>query len=112
LVFIFGLIEIGRGFMASHLLTNAARVGCRQGILANQTTDTIATAVNDLLSSQGIKGATTMVKVNGVVTEASTAISNDDVTVVVSAPVANLTWLPVSYWLRGTIAGQYTLRRE
>jgi Flp pilus assembly protein TadG len=112
LVFVFGLVEVGRGFMASHLLTNAARVGCRQGILESQTTATITTAVNSLLATQAIQGATTTVQVNGVVADASTANANDDITVIVSAPVSSLTWVPVTNYLNGNISGQYTLRRE
>jgi Flp pilus assembly protein TadG len=112
LLFVMGLVEIGRGFMASHLLTNAARVGCRQGILQSQSTATITTAVNTVLSSQGVEGAITTVQVNGAVADASTAKSNDDITVIVSAPVASLTWVPVSKYLQGNISGQYTLRRE
>jgi Flp pilus assembly protein TadG len=111
-VFVLGLVEVGRGFMASHLLTNAARAGCRQGILQSQSTSTITTAVNALLSRQGIQGATTTVQVNGVVADASTAKSNDDITVIVSAPVSSLTWVPVMHYLQGNITGQYTLRRE
>jgi Flp pilus assembly protein TadG len=111
-LFVLGLVEVGRGFMACHLLTHAARVGCRQGILQSQTTATITTAVTDKLTSQGITGATTTVQVNGVVADASTANSNDDITVIVSVPVADITWVPVSRFLQGNITGQYTLRKE
>ena len=110
--FVLGLVEVGRAFMVSHLLTNAARVGCRQGILESQSTTTITAAVNALLSSEGIQGATTTVQVNGAVADASTAKANDDITVVVSAPVTSVTWVPVNRYLTGSLTGQYTLRRE
>ena len=112
LLFVLGLVEIGRGFMVSHLLTNAARVGCRQGILQNQSTASITSAVDALLATQGVQGAMTTVQVNGITADASTARSNDDITVSVSAPIASLTWVPVSNYLQGNISGQYTLRRE
>src|SRR5882724_3749072 len=80
-VFIFGLVEIGRAFMASHLLTNAARTGCRQGILSNATTSDIATAVDGALGQQGISGYTTTVAVNGVTADAASAQSNDEISV-------------------------------
>jgi len=111
-LFVLGLIEVGRGFMTSHLLTNAARVGCRQGILQNQSTKNITAIVDSVLSSQGISGATTTVQVNGKVADASTAQSTDEITVVVSVPVANITWLPGGQYLKGNISGRYTLRRE
>jgi Flp pilus assembly protein TadG len=112
LLFIFGLIEIGRAFMVSHILTNAARAGCRQGILESSATSDIDATVSSLLSTQGIQGATTTVKVNGAVVDASTANANDDITVSVSAPVSSITWVPVNQWLKGSITGQYTLKRE
>src|SRR5438477_7541173 len=87
LVFVLGLIEVGRAFMASHVLTNAARVGCRQGVLTSQSTTTITSTVSTFLQNQGITGTTITVKVNGVVADASSASSNDDITVTVSAPV-------------------------
>lgn len=83
-VFVLGLVEIGRAFMASHLLTNAARAGCRQGIVEGQTTANITATVNSLLSSQGISGTTVTVQVNGAVADASTANANDNLTVTVS----------------------------
>jgi Flp pilus assembly protein TadG len=112
LLFVMGLVEIGRAFMSSHLLTNAARVGCRQGILEGQTTATISATVDSLLTSQGITGTTVTVYVNGVVADASTANPNDNLTVTVAAPVSSLTWVPVNRFLTGSITGQYTLRRE
>lgn len=109
---IFGLIEISRGFMAVHLVTNAARQGCRQGILANTSTQSITTVVNNLLTSQGIQGSTTTVQVNGASADASTANSNDQITVIVSAPVSSVTWVPGASFLKGSITGQFSLRRE
>jgi Flp pilus assembly protein TadG len=32
---LFAIVEFGRGFMVSSLLTNAARSGCRVGMLSN-----------------------------------------------------------------------------
>lgn len=112
MVLVLGMVEFGRGFMVIHLLTNAARAGCRQGVLEGQSTATITTAVNARLTGAGIQGATTSVQVNGVVADASTALANDDITVVVSVPVASVTWLPVDRFLTGNLTGQYTLRRE
>src|SRR5437899_11526723 len=88
-LFVFAIVEIARGFMASHLLTNAARSGCRLGILTGKSTDDIKTAVNSVLAGQTISGHTTTVTVNGKAIDASTAVSNDEITVVVSVPVAN-----------------------
>jgi Flp pilus assembly protein TadG len=112
ITFIFALVELGRSFMATHLLANAARVGCRQGILANKTTDNITAAVNQQLSAQGISNPTIVVKVNGTVADASTAKSNDEINVIVTTPASSVTWIPAGWFTKGTLGGQYTLRRE
>lgn len=109
---VFGIAEIGRAFMVTHLLNNAARNGCRTGILSGKTNSDITTAVDSSLSGQGISGYTTTVKVNGTVANASTAASDDQVTVTVSIPAANVTWLPLVRFLSGTLSGNYALRRE
>lgn len=111
-VFVFGLVEIGRAFMAGHLLTNAARVGCRQGVLSNATTSDITAAVDAALAQQGINGYTTTVAVNGVTADASGAQSTDEISVSISVPVSKITWLAGGNLLKGSLTGRYTLRRE
>jgi Flp pilus assembly protein TadG len=111
-LFVLGIIEVGRGLMVTHLLTNAARVGCRTGILQNQSTQQITTAVVNSLSQQGIRSEVTTVQVNDGVADASTAKSGDEITVIVSVPVGKVTWLPGGQFLKGNLSGQFTLRRE
>src|SRR5260221_5421700 len=64
-IFIFGLVEIGRGMMGSTLITNAARTGCRTGTLPGSTNSSVTTAVDNLLQHQGITGYATTVALNG-----------------------------------------------
>jgi Flp pilus assembly protein TadG len=111
-LFILGLIEIGRGLMVLHLLNNAARQGCRAGVIQGKSTADINTVVLATLSAQGIKGEVATVQVNDGVTDASTARSGDEITVIVTVPVASVSWLPGSQFLNGSMAGRYTLRRE
>src|SRR5262245_20918447 len=61
---VFGIIEVGRGFMVTHLLRNAARDGCRYAILQGTTTTQIKSIVTNDLASQGINGSTVTVAVN------------------------------------------------
>ena len=111
-IFVFGLIEIGRGFMVSHLLANAARDGCRKGVVFGKSNSDVTNTIASLMTAHGIQGYTTTVKVNDVVKDVSTAASNDEVTVTLSVPVANITWLPGGQYLKGTLTGRYSLRRE
>lgn len=111
-IFVFGIVELGRGMMVTHLLGNAARDGCRVGIIAGETTSTVASKVTSKLSSQGINGATTTVLVNDANVDVSSANSGDVITVNVTVPASNITWLPGAGYLTGTLAGTYSLRRE
>ena len=111
LLLVFGMVEIGRAFMVSHLLSNAARNGCRIGVLPNKANSDITSSVNSTLAGQ-VSNQTTTVTVNGVVADASTANSGDQITVTVSVTAANVTWLPAARYLTGTLSADYALRRE
>jgi Flp pilus assembly protein TadG len=109
---IFGLVEFGRCLMVQHLLTNAARQGCRVAVIEGKTTADVTTTVNNLLSGQGINGATTTVQVNGATADASTAGAGDQINVSVSIPAGATSWVPQAQFCLGTITGTYALRRE
>lgn len=105
-------MEVARGMMVTHLLNNAARQGCRIGVIEGKSTSDITTAVVNTLKSQGINGDVATVLVNDGVAEASTAKAGDEITVTVSVPVANVSWVPGLQFLVGNVSSQYTLRRE
>jgi Flp pilus assembly protein TadG len=111
-VFILGLVEVGRAFMVVHLLTNAARQGCRIGVLPGKANSDVIGTVNTTLTAQGIRGDTATVQVNDNTGDVANATSGDEVTVIVSVPVSSVTWLPGTGFLQGTLSSRYTLRRE
>src|SRR5262249_27734009 len=109
---ILAIIEFGRTIMIIHLLNNAARVGCRTGIIEVTDTATIVNATNNYLESINIRSGTTTVRVNGDSADASTAQAKDEITVNVSIPVSEITWVPGTRFTTGyTLSGQFTLRR-
>jgi Flp pilus assembly protein TadG len=109
---VIGFIELGRGLMVQHLLTNAARQGCRTGVIEGKSTADIQTAAKNVLTAQGMSSEGVNVQVNDASADASTANAGDEITVYVSIPVANFTWVPGGRYLSGSLMGQYTLRRE
>jgi Flp pilus assembly protein TadG len=112
-VLFFGVIELGRGLMVVHLLTNAARVGSRAGVIEGVSTATITNAVKSSLTGVGISGENVSVQVNDGSTDASASKAGDEITVSASIPFSSVTWLPFGSFLSGkTLSGQYTLRRE
>src|SRR4051794_17890585 len=110
-LFVLGLIEVGRAIMVKHMLTNSARAGCRVGVIEGKSTSDISTAVLASLSGQGINGETATVQVNDNVADASTANAGDEITVIVSVPTSNVSWVPGARYLTGgSLTGKYTLR--
>src|SRR5262249_22546771 len=95
-----------------HLLTNAAREGCRVGVVEGRSTSDITNAVVNRLTQQGVTSEGVTVQVNDNTADASSAKMGDEITVKVTVPVANVTWVPGGGFLIPNLAGQYTLRRE
>ena len=52
-IFLLGFIELGRGFMIQHLMTNAARQGCRVAVIEGKTTTDVNNAVYAVLNGRG-----------------------------------------------------------
>jgi len=109
---ILGMIELGRGIMVRHMLTNAARVGCRVAVLEGKANSDVSAAVNSTLKIVGISGDSVTITVNDGSGDVKNTNPDDEVTVVVSVPVSGVTWLPGGRYLSGNIAGQFTLRKE
>lgn len=110
--FILAMVEIGRGMMVINFMQHGARTACRSGIASGISTSAIQNTALDAMRDQGLKNITVTVKVNGEQKDASSAVSGDRITVVVSAPIASNTWLPVGRLIKGSVSGQYTLARE
>jgi Flp pilus assembly protein TadG len=110
--FILGIIDIGRGIMVRGLLLNAARAGVRVGIIEGKSSNDITTAANNMLNAQGINGDTCTITVNDNAADASTAKAGDEITVTISVPVSDVTWLPFTEYLIGNLTSQYTMARE
>jgi Flp pilus assembly protein TadG len=95
--FAMGFVEFGRALAVQQMLTNASRAGAR--VAAKDSTVSVSdvqSAVGSYLSGARISGATTTVS------PASLAGVQDGepVTVVVSIPFQQVSWLP-SPWLLG-----------
>jgi Flp pilus assembly protein TadG len=112
---VLGLIEMGRACMVAEQLTEAARRGCRQGVIEGTTSAAIEQAALNYLSSVGINGETAGVSINDApvnTVEAQNMPAYTEITVIVTIPVDSFTWLPGGRFLFGNLSGQYTMRRE
>jgi Flp pilus assembly protein TadG len=104
---IIGMVELGRAVMVQQVLTNAAREGARRAILEQTSKSEVELAVNDYLAGGSISGATIAV---------SPAALNkigfgDPVTVKVSLPFDQVSWLPAPWFAGGKILSATSVMR-
>jgi Flp pilus assembly protein TadG len=110
LMFILGTIEVGRFMMVQEIVVNAAREGARRGVIIGATDNDVQTIIDNYLSSSTISGHT-----RSVTPGLATAKSGDLITVRVSVPYQNISWLPAgaTRWLNSRNAvGTVVMRKE
>ncbi len=106
---VFGMIEYGRMVMVQQVITNAAREGCRRAIMDGATSQEVQDVVNNYLESAGITSATITITPS----EPSEAGAGEPVTVSVSVPYDQVSWLPAPMYLSGTeMSATCVMRRE
>jgi hypothetical protein len=106
---ILGMVEYGRMVMVQQVITNASREGARQAVLDGATTAEVQSAVTGYLTSGSISGATITVTPN----PPTNAEFGDPVTVAVSIPFSQVSWLPSPMYLGGkTLRATTVMRRE
>jgi len=106
---VFGMIEYGRMVMVYQILTNASREGARVAVLDGATTNGVTTQVNNYVTDGGMTGATVTITPD----PPSSAQYGDPVTVTVSIPFDQVSWLPSPMYLGGkTLTSTTVMRRE
>lgn len=106
---VFGMIEFGRLMMVEQILTNASREGARRGILEAATSAEVQTVVEDYLKNTSISGATVTVSPSSL----SHVGFGEPVTVTVSVPYNQVSWLPAPWFLRETnLTAQSAMQAE
>jgi Flp pilus assembly protein TadG len=109
LLFVFGMIEYGRMVMVYQVLTNASREGARVAVLDGATTASVTAQINAYMTSASITGWTVTVTPD----PPENAEYGDPVTVTVSIPFSQVSWLPSPMYLGGkTLQAATVMRRE
>ena len=109
ILLVFGIIEFGRMVMVQQVITNASREGARLAVLDGSTTSAVNTTVNNYLTSSGITGTTITLSPD----PPSSASFGDPVTVTVTVPFSQVSWLPSPMYLGTTdLSATATMRRE
>jgi Flp pilus assembly protein TadG len=112
---ILGPIEFGRAMMVSNVMTNTARDAVRTAVLPNGSNKDVEAAAVSRLEGAGVPTTDlkTTVRVHGTEKDASTAVTGDAVTVIVTVPYKDVSWLPTNLFISdGTLAGHAVMRRE
>lgn len=108
-LFVLGVVEFTRAMMVQSLLTNAAHLGARAGVIDNAQGSDVTNAVNTYLSGGGITGATVTVNPD----PPDSAGYGQYVTVTVSVPYSSVSWLPNPAFLKSvTLTATSDMRRE
>jgi len=107
---VFGMIEFGRMVMVQQVITNASREGARIAVLDGTTGAEVLTAVENYLAPSNLSGASVTLDP----TEPSTAGYGEAVTVTVSIPFGQVSWLPTPWFIAGDtpLTATTVMRRE
>lgn len=105
---VIGFVELGRGLMVQQVLTNASRVGVREAIGLHSTQSEAAAVASDYADGCSVSG----VAVN-VTPDPATASAGTEITVTVSIPYADVSWVPSPWFMGGsTLEATSTMRKE
>lgn len=103
---LFGIIEFGWLFTVQHTMVNAAREGCRTGVLSGSTVADVETRVTDYLTPMGLESSVSIA-----VTSATPG--DPTVTVQLSVPRASVSLVGNFFgWTTGTLDTQCSMRKE
>jgi len=106
---ILGMIEFGRMMMVQQIITNASREGARIAVLDGATTEEITTSVSNFLCNASIPSAAITVAPD----PPNSAGYGEPVTVTVSTPFDQVSWLPSPIFLGGQqVVASTAMRRE
>lgn len=121
LMLLLGIVEFGRGMMATQLLQHAAREGSRRGALQNSTNATVTDSVKEFLTdSLGVDEDDITVGISIIADPSNTTTGNeisdasrrDLVEVEVEVDYASVSLIP-GKWLNGaTLRGTSVMRKE
>ncbi|MCA9188124.1 MAG: pilus assembly protein [Pirellulaceae bacterium] len=109
ILLVFGMIEYGRMVMVQQVITNASREGARVAVVDGSTTTTVEDTVDDFMVSANITGYDVVVTPD----PPADAGYGESVSVTVSVPFSQVSWLPSPMYLGGTqMTSTTVMRRE
>ena len=101
LIFVLGILEVGRGVEVFQILNAAAREGARQASTGTMTNAQVITAVTGVVQAAGLPTNHLTVTVSDLTspgTDVSQATILDNLQVTVTLPYSAVAWSPTSYY--------------
>jgi Flp pilus assembly protein TadG len=106
LLLFFGSIEFGRVNMLRHSAAQAAYEGARRGIVPGATADDVRAAAAEILDSTFASSYTVTV------TPSTITRHTTEVTVNISMPLSDNSWVVPRFFAGATLSKSFTLQRE
>ena len=108
---VFGMIEFGRMVMIQQVITNASREGARKAVLDGASSSNVKSSVVTYMANGGVTIATSNVTISP--TDPSTATAGTPITVTVTVPFSQVSWLPSPMFLGSRqMTASCVMRRE
>jgi Flp pilus assembly protein TadG len=105
---VLGCIELGRALMVQQILTNSSRAGARNAVTLSGTVASAIAASADFAEGASVAGIDVTVSPNP-----ETAAAGQMITVTVSVPYADVTWVPAPWFMGGkTLSATSVMRKE
>jgi Flp pilus assembly protein TadG len=105
-----GIYEVARGIMIRQVLNDAARKGCRTGVLAGKSNSDITSDVNNILSDNGISSSNVKTKItispSGVSDVSAAQAGVDRVAVKLSIPASSFYWISTYFLTKSEIESE------
>jgi Flp pilus assembly protein TadG len=105
---LFGIIEFGRAMMVQQVLINATREGARQAAMPGVTMEEVEDVVAEYLTSARVAANEADITITP---DPAAALNNEQITVGVSVPYSEVSWIPSSYISR-SLRASTTMRSE
>jgi Flp pilus assembly protein TadG len=105
---VLGCIELGRALMVQQILTNASRAGARNAVTLAGTESSAITAAEDFADGASVAAVDVAVS-----PPPQNASAGDMITVTVTVPYDEVTWVPAPWFMGGkTLSATSVMRKE
>ena len=111
-LFVFGIVEVGRLIMVQQVISNAAREGARMAVVPGRTDDQVIAVVDDYVTRSMRRDVTVMTGYTRTIAPSlSTAAPYERIAVTVSVAYSDVAWLD-SFLGSPTMLARAYMRKE